>query len=126
VVAAGALHHASRLSRALLELRRVTRRGGMLLVLDTPSYRRRADGEAMVAARMQAHKQRYGIELERELQSGYLVLPELPAIFANTGWKLEVHDWPGALAERLRDLVAIARHGRRTARFPVIVGRRDD
>jgi SAM-dependent methyltransferase len=125
VITAGALHYAPRLGRALVELRRVTRRGGMLLVLDAPTYRRREDGEAMVAARMKQQTRRYGVEIEREFQSGYLVLHELAGVFSSAGWKLEVLYWPGSLRERLRDVVEIAKHGRRTARFPVIVGRRD-
>ena len=47
VIAPGSLHQASRLSRALVELRRVTRRGGVLLALDSPVFRRREDGEAV-------------------------------------------------------------------------------
>lgn len=125
VLAEDALHYAQRLTRTLIELRRVTRRGGVLLALDSPVYRRRQDGEAMVADRMQEHGERYGLSIPRESQSGYLVLGELPGEFRSAGWKIEVHGWPGYLRERLRDALEIARFGRRTARFPVLLGRRD-
>jgi SAM-dependent methyltransferase len=125
VLAAGALHYAPRLTRTLVELRRVTRRGGILLVLDSPVYRRRPDGEAMVADRMKAYRDRYGVAVPRESQSGYLVLGELADDFRNAGWKLEVHDWPGVVRERLRDAGEIARHGRRVERYPILLARRD-
>jgi SAM-dependent methyltransferase len=125
VLAAGALHYTRDLARTLVELRRVTRKGGLLLVLDSPVYRRRQDGEAMVADRMKAHEARYGFPVPRESQSSYLVVGELRGAFASAGWTLEVHGWPGPLREGLRDVLEIARHGRRTARFPILLGRRD-
>lgn len=125
VLAAGSLHYSRDLARTLVELRRVTRKGGLLVVLDSPVYRRRPDGEAMVADRMRAHEARYGFPVPRESQSSYLVIGELRGAFAASGWRLEVHGWPGALREGLRDAVEIARHGRRTARFPILLGRRD-
>jgi len=125
VLVAGALHHAPRLVRALVELRRVTRRGGLLLVLDSPVYRRRQDGEAMVAARMKEIGDRYGLAVPRESQSGYLVLGELDDAFSSAGWKVEMHGWPGPFRERLRDVLERVRRGRRTARFPILLARRD-
>lgn len=125
VVAGASLHYPASLPRTLVELRRVTRRGGALLVLDSPVYRRRADGEAMVAERMRAQAERYRVGVPRESQSGYLVLPELRETFASAGWRLFVHGWPRPLRELLRDVIEIARHGRRTARFPILLARRD-
>lgn len=125
VLVAGSLHHAPRLVRALVELRRVTRRGGLMLVLDSPVYRRRQDGEAMVAARMKELGERYRLAVPRESQSGYLVLGELPDAFSSGGWKVEVHGWPSRLREKVRDTVERARWGRRGARFPILLARRD-
>jgi SAM-dependent methyltransferase len=125
VIAAAALHYTSRLARTLVELRRVTRRGGILLVWDSPVYRRREDGEGMVAARMRRHQDRYGVVPPREGEAGYLVHGELTGLFENAGWGLEIHGWPGRAREGLWDLLDKARHGRRTARFPVLLARRD-
>jgi SAM-dependent methyltransferase len=125
VLATGALHYTSRLARTLVELRRVTRRGGALLVWDSPTYRRREDGEAMVAQRMRRHRDRYGVVVPREGESGYLVLGELADLFGSAGWSLEVHGWPGRLREAARDVVEKARAGRRTARFPLLVAKRE-
>jgi SAM-dependent methyltransferase len=125
VVVAGALHHTPRLGRALVEMRRVTRPGGLLAVLDSPVYRRRADGEAMVARRMEDLGRKYGAAIPRESQAGYLVIGELPGAFRSAGWSLEVQGWPGQMTEWTRDALEVAKHGRRTARFPVLVGSRD-
>jgi SAM-dependent methyltransferase len=125
VLATGSLHYPPRLLRTLIELRRVTRRGGALLVLDSPVYRRRPDGEAMVTRRMDEQARRYGLTVPRETQSGYLVLGELAELFRSAGWRLEVRGWPDPLRERARDLIELLRWRRRTARFPILLARRD-
>jgi len=124
VLAAGSLHYPARSSRVLVELRRVTRRGGLLLVLDSPSFRRRPDGEAMVARRMRAQARRYAVLPPRESQSSYFVLGELPGLFERSGWRLEVQGWPGPLWERASDLIQILLHGRRGPRYPTLLGTR--
>ena len=125
VVVAGALHHTPRLGRALVEMRRVTRPGGLVLVMDSPVYRRRADGEATVARRMEDLGRRYGVAIPRESQAGYLVLGELAGAFASAGWNLAVQGWPRRAAEWTGDAFEVAKHGRPAARFPVLVGSRD-
>jgi hypothetical protein len=106
-------------------MRRVTRPGGLLLVIDSPVYRRRADGEAVVARRMEDLGRRYDAAIPRESQSGYLVVGEMAGAFESAGWSLEVQGWPPRAAEWTRDAIEIAKHGRRTARFPVLIGSRD-
>jgi SAM-dependent methyltransferase len=88
VVAAGALHEAPHLSRALIELRRVTRRGGVLLAWDSPVFKRRQDGEALVAQRMERQSELYGVASPRESAVGYLAADELPDVFGRAGWSL--------------------------------------
>lgn len=125
VLAADSLHHAPRLARTLVELRRVTRREGLLVVLDSPVYRRREDGEAEVAARMRAQARRYGVPMDRDRQPGYLVAGELPGLFRSAGWSLEIHGWPGRAREWAGDLRDLLRRRRRAARFPILCARRD-
>jgi SAM-dependent methyltransferase len=125
VLAADSLHYTPHLTRALVELRRVTRRGGLLVAFDSPVYRRRQDGEAMVAERMRAHARRYSVPLDRDLQPGYLVEDELPGLFRNAGWSLEVHDGRGRARQWGQDFRELLRRGRRAARLPILVARRD-
>jgi SAM-dependent methyltransferase len=124
VFAAGVLHHAPRPARTLLEMRRVTRRGGLVVVVDSPVYRRAVDGETVVAERAELQVRRYGVA-GPSFGSGYLVRSELAALFEGAGWRLEVHGWPGPLREAACDLMQIGRWGRRIARFPILIGRRD-
>jgi SAM-dependent methyltransferase len=125
VLAADSLHYAPHLVRTLVELRRVTRREGMLVVLDSPVYRRREDGEAVVAERMRAEARRYGVPMDRDGQPGYLVAGELPGLFRSAGWSLEMHGGPGPAREWGRGLLDVLRHGRRAARSPILLARRD-
>ncbi len=125
VVANGSLVRVARIARALVELRRVTRRGGVLLVTGTPVYRRRPDGEADVADALDRQMKRYAVALPRETFAGYLVLGELRKLFGDTGWTVEVHDWPARASEWLADAASLVRHRRRRARHPVLLARRD-
>jgi hypothetical protein len=54
-----------------------------------------------------------------------LVGDELPTLFGTTGWSLEAHGRPGWARQGMRDVREILRHGRRAARFPILLARRD-
>lgn len=125
VLAVDALHHARRILPALVELRRVTRRSGALLVLESPVYARREDGEADVARRMRRLHRRYGLELPREGQPGYLVRSELRALFGQAGYRLEAGALSsGWLAPLLDFALALLGRGGLPSR-PVLFARRD-
>ena len=125
VLAVDALHHARRLLPLLVELRRVTRRLGALLVLESPVYARREDGEADVARRMRRLHRRYGLELPRESQPGYLVRSELEALFGQAGYRLEAGGLSAGLLAPLLDF-AVALLGRSgLPSRPVLFARRD-
>jgi SAM-dependent methyltransferase len=125
VMVTGSLPQGSRLARALVEIRRVTRRGGVLLLLEVPVYRRREDGEAGVARALREQQKRYRVAAPRESQPGYLGLAELAAVFARAGWTAEVHGWPERLREWASDVRDLLRRGRRSPRFPIVLARRD-
>jgi len=125
VLCAGSLHYASRPGRALIELRRVTRRGGALLVVGSPVFRRREDGEAGVARRMRELSRRYGFTVAREVLPGYLVLDELPELFHSSGWQLETSGWPRRASEAFQDALLRLRGRRPAARRPILLARRD-
>jgi SAM-dependent methyltransferase len=125
VLAVAALPGWGRLDRVLVELRRVTRRRGLLVAFGSPVYRRREDGEAVVARAMRSLSQRFGVAVPRESQPGYLVRDELRGLFAGSGWALEVLGWPGRLREAVEDVLAAVRSGRRASRYPLLLARRD-
>jgi hypothetical protein len=74
---------------------------------------------------MRAQARRYSVPLDRDGQPGYLVDDELPSLFRTAGWSLEVHDGPGRVRQWSRDLRELLGHGRRAARFPILLARRD-
>ena len=59
-----ALHYATDLGAVLAEAARVTRPLGRLVILDSPFYRREADGLAMVAEKAAQAPQRFGARAE--------------------------------------------------------------
>jgi SAM-dependent methyltransferase len=125
VVAAGSLARVARVGRALVELRRVTRRGGVLLAIGTPVYRRRADGETATVAHLRAQSQRYGAALPRESLTGFLVFEDLGELFRTNGWTLEVHEWPRRVSEWATDAWSMLLRRGRPARYPLLIARRD-
>jgi len=125
VLAPASLHQGARLSRALVEMRRVTRRSGLLVVLETPVFRRREDGERTIVRAMREQQRRYRVSVPREAHAGYLVLDELPGLFARAGWSVAVHGWPDRLREWAGDAWHFLGQGRRGPRFPLVVARRD-
>lgn len=111
-LAAASLHHARDPRAALLEMRRVVRPGGVVLVLDSPVYRDARDGQRMSRER--------GYD---GAGAGFFTLAALAEAMRAAELEVEVHNWPGRAREWCRDLVERARWGRRTARFPLLLGR---
>jgi SAM-dependent methyltransferase len=125
VLAVDALHYARGIQGTLVELRRVTRRGGALLVLESPVYARREDGEADVARRMRRLRRRYRLDLPREGQPGYLVRSELPVLFGQAGYRLEAGGLAFGFLARLVDLAAVLLGRGGLPARPVLFARRD-
>jgi SAM-dependent methyltransferase len=125
VLCVDSLHYADRLGRALIELRRVTRRGGVLLAFLSPVFRRREDGEAAVARRMRVLSRRYRFDVAREVMPGYLVKGELLALFRDSGWILEIHGWPGRAVEWAENGLQRIRGRRPGPQSPILLARRD-
>jgi SAM-dependent methyltransferase len=64
VVYNASLHYAVDLGATLGEARRVVRRGGRIVILDSPFYEQSADGEAMVAEKRREATARFGARAE--------------------------------------------------------------
>jgi SAM-dependent methyltransferase len=125
VLAVDVLHLAPRLDRLLIELRRVTRRGGLLVAFGSPAFRWRADGEAHVADARRRLALRLGKAPSRDGQEGYLALEDLAETFRGAGWRFQLRDWPGRVRERLGDFWGRVRRGRVPVRRPLLLAERD-
>ena len=120
----GALHYARCPQNVVSEARRVLRAGGCVVIIDSPIYRRSSDGEAMVKMKKKDFLNRYGYAPCRDAAAGYFTVAELTRLLERSGFDVRVIGWPSRLREMGRDLIETLRHGRRTARFPMIVAKR--
>jgi SAM-dependent methyltransferase len=120
----GALHYARCPQNVVAEARRILKSTGCLVILDSPIYRRSADGEAMVKMKKKDFLARYGYAPCRDAAAGYFTVFELTRLLERSGFEVRLAGWPSRLREMGRDLIETFRHGRRTARFPMIVAKR--
>ena len=120
----GALHYARCPQNVIAEARRILKAKGALVVLDSPIYRRSADGEAMVKMKKKDFLSRYGYAPGRDAAAGYFTVTELTRLLERSGFEVRLFGWPSRLREVGRDLIETFRHGRRTARFPMLVAQR--
>jgi len=120
----GALHYARCPQNVVAEARRILKPSGSLVILDSPLYRRSADGEAMVKKKRKDFLGRYGYAPCRDAAAGYFTVSELTRLLERSGFEVRLVGWPSRLREMGRDLIETFRHGRRTARFPMVVATR--
>lgn len=112
------LHYASDLAKVLGEAIRVTRRGGILAIMDSPFYRRRSDGEAMVAEKRIQGRTNFGDAADVLLAPAfveYLTLESLVAAAPGLAWKRNRVLYP--LWYELRPLLARLKCARAPSRF---------
>jgi SAM-dependent methyltransferase len=120
----GALHYARCPQNVVAEARRILKPTGCVVILDSPIYRRSVDGEAMVKFKKREFLGRYGYAPCRDAAAGYFTVSELTRVLERSGFEVRFVGWPSRLREMGRDLIEVLRHGRRTARFPMIVAKR--
>lgn len=120
----GALHYARCPQNVVAEARRILRSSGCLVILDSPIYRRSLDGEAMVGMKKKDFVGRYGYAPCREAAAWFFTISDLTRLLEEGGFDVRIAGWPGRLREAGRDLIETLRHGRRTARFPMIIAKR--
>lgn len=112
------LHYATDLRAVLDEAMRVTRPGGKVAILDTPFYRREADGIAMVAEK----RLRFGTRADLLMRLPFiefLTCDRLREASPELDWKRHRVRYP--LAYELRPLIAALSGKRRPSRFDLWV-----
>ena len=122
VVYNGALHYSAELEFSLRHGLSMLRPGGLLAILDSPTFRSKASAEQMVAAQAQRHQAAAGTQDMPRTGQGYLVAGELMEIGIGLG--LPLRYWPtrGSLTWSLRRRLAGIKLRRETASFGLWLG----
>ena len=117
-------HYSENYTETLREALRVTSPQGLIIIMDSPIYRRGASGEQMVREREAQFKEKYGFASDNLQSENYLTyarLDELAREF-KLSWKL-IRPFYG-IRWMLRPLVAGLLRRREPAKFHLIVGRK--
>jgi SAM-dependent methyltransferase len=125
VVFNAALHYATDLAAALKEARRVLRDGGRLAILDSPFYKRDADGDAMVAEKRARAAEQFGDRAEALMGIPfieYLTADRLTAASAGLELAWHRHRVSYPLWYEVRPLMARLLGRRTPSRFDLWVG----
>ncbi len=122
VVFNAAIHYAVSLDRVIAEAARRVISGGRLVILDSPFYRREADGEQMMKDKRETALREWGSSA-RDLMAlpcvEYLTSERLAAASAAHGLSWRRHRVRYPLWYRMRPALAVIRGARRPSRFDV-------
>jgi SAM-dependent methyltransferase len=119
------LHYSTDYLVTLREALRVLRRGGTLVVLDSPLYRRPASGQAMVRQREAAFAARFGFPSNALASENFLTPARLGDLAAALGVHWEATYPRHGLRFALQRWKVRLRARREAARFPMLVARKD-
>jgi SAM-dependent methyltransferase len=117
-------HYSEDYTQTLKEALRVLSPYGLVIIMDSPAYRRAASGEKMVQEREAQFKENYGIASDNLQSENYLTYARLKGLAQelNLKWKFTTPFY--GLRWMLRPLVAVLLRRREPAKFHLIVGKR--
>ena len=116
------IHYSSDYMKTLSEARRCLRRGGRVVILDSPVYRRREHGEAMRAERQKSFEKQYGFRSDALGSVEFFDLEMLQDLAGKLSITWEIHrPWYG-IQWHLRPLRARLKGRRPPSRFWILVG----
>jgi SAM-dependent methyltransferase len=119
----GSLHYSMDPAASLGEAVRMLVPGGAVAVMDSPVFRREADGEAMVADERRRLQAEHGIANPIRAGAGFLTYPGMEAAFRSLRLRSRFIQSRGPLAWRVRRQIGRWRLGRQPAAFGVWVAR---
>jgi SAM-dependent methyltransferase len=126
VIYNASFHYAADPVGTLGEALRVLARGGRLVIMDSPLYRQRASGAAMVRERTEDFARKYGLRPVPDASEGFLTHDGLAGLERSLGVRWELSQpWYG-VRWWYRPWWARLRGRREPAEFKLIVGRRID
>jgi SAM-dependent methyltransferase len=125
VIFNASFHYSENYSETLNEALRVTSAKGLIVIMDSPVYRRDDSGEKMVAERQTQFKEKYGFASDNLQSENYVTYARLDQLARelNLTWK-RITPFYG-LRWSLRPLIAGLLRRREPAKFHLIVGRKN-
>jgi SAM-dependent methyltransferase len=123
VVFNASFHYSEDYFTTLKQALRVTSREGLIIIMDSPVYRRGASGEKMVGERESQFKSRYGFASDSLQSENYLTYARLKELAQrlNLKWKFITPFY--GLRWMFRPLISAAFRRREPAKFHLIVGK---
>ncbi|HLO13748.1 MAG TPA: methyltransferase domain-containing protein, partial [Anaerolineales bacterium] len=124
VIFNASLHYSEDYVQTLKEALRVLSPQGVIVIMDSPIYRRDASGEKMVEEREAQFKEKYGFASDNLQSENYLTYARLKELARelNIKWKIITPFY--GLRWMLRPLLAGLLRRREPAKFHLIVGRK--
>jgi ubiquinone/menaquinone biosynthesis C-methylase UbiE len=123
VIFNASFHYSEDYAATLKEALRVTSPAGLIVIMDSPVYRRAASGEKMVEERQAQFKEKYGLTSDNLQSENYLTYARLKELAQelNLKWKFITPFY--GLRWLLRPLVSALFRRREPAKFHLIVGK---
>ena len=123
VIFNASFHYSEDYATTLKEALRVASREGLIIIMDSPVYRRSASGEKMVAERESQFKTKYGFASDNLQSENYLTYARLKELAQqlNLKWRFVTPFY--GLHWMLRPLISTVFCRREPAKFHLIVGK---
>ncbi|RPJ27784.1 MAG: class I SAM-dependent methyltransferase [Chloroflexi bacterium] len=124
VIFNASFHYSENYAETLQEALRVLAPEGLIVIMDSPVYRRGASGEKMVQEREEQFKEKYGFASDNLQSENYLTYTRLKELSheLNLRWKFITPFY--GLHWMLRPMIAGLSRRREPAKFHLLVGRR--
>ena len=119
-------HYSEDYAATLRETLRCVRRGGLVIISDSPWYSREESGRQMVAERHSTFSQNYGTASDSIRSLEYLTDDSLRILEEELSIKWMIHSPHYGFKWAMRPLVAKLRHKREPSRFRIYVARKRD
>jgi SAM-dependent methyltransferase len=118
-------HYAENYEAALCEALRCVKKGGMVIVSDTPWYSREKSGEQMISERRAAFVQNYATASDSIQSLEYLTTERLRVLEESLSIKWTIHTPQYGFKWAMRPLVAKLRNRREPSQFRIYVAKKD-